>query len=103
MVMNGDKPLKRARINQVLGFRGIERVPLDEALAGDIVLINGIDEIGIGVTLADVNNPEALPMPKVDEPTLTMNMMVNTSPLCGQEGKFITLSLIHISEPTRPY
>jgi GTP-binding protein len=90
MVMNGDKPLKRARINQVLGFRGIERVPLDEALAGDIVLINGIDEIGIGVTLADVNNPEALPMPKVDEPTLTMNMMVNTSPLCGQEGKFIT-------------
>ena len=90
MVMNGDRPPKRARINQVLGFRGIERVPLDEALAGDIVLINGIDEIGIGVTLADVSKPEALPMPKVDEPTLTMNMMVNTSPLCGKEGKFIT-------------
>jgi GTP-binding protein len=90
MVINGNKPPKRARINQVLGFRGVERVPLDEALAGDIVLINGIDEIGIGVTLADVNKPEALPMPKVDEPTLTMNMMVNTSPLCGQEGKFIT-------------
>jgi GTP-binding protein len=90
MVMSGDKPPKRARINQVLGFRGIERVPLDEALAGDIVLINGIDEIGIGVTLADVNKPEALPMPKVDEPTLTMNLMVNTSPLAGQEGKFIT-------------
>ncbi len=90
MVMNGDKPPKRARVNQVMGFRGIERVLLDEAGAGDIVLINGIDEIGIGVTLADVNKPEALPMPKVDEPTLTMNMMVNTSPLCGQEGKFIT-------------
>jgi GTP-binding protein len=90
MVMNGDKPPKRARINQVLGFRGVERVPLEEALAGDIVLINGIEEIGIGVTIADVNNPEALPMPKVDEPTLTMNLMVNTSPLCGQEGKFIT-------------
>ncbi len=90
MVMNGDKPPKRARINQVLGFRGVERVALDEALAGDIVLINGIEEIGIGVTIADVNKPEALPMPKVDEPTLTMNMMVNTSPLCGQEGKFIT-------------
>ena len=90
MVMNGDKPPKRARINQVLGFRGVERVALEEALAGDIVLINGIDEIGIGVTLADINKPEALPMPKVDEPTLTMNMMVNTSPLCGQEGKFIT-------------
>jgi GTP-binding protein len=90
MVMSGDKTPKRARINQVLGFRGIDRVPLDEALAGDIVLINGIDEIGIGVTLADVNKPEALPMPKVDEPTLTMNLMVNTSPLCGQEGKLIT-------------
>ena len=90
MVMSGDRTPKRARINQVLGFRGIERVPLEEALAGDIVLINGIDEIGIGVTLADVNKPEALPMPKVDEPTLTMNLMVNTSPLCGQEGKLIT-------------
>jgi len=90
MVMSGNNPPKKARINQVLGFRGVERVLLDEALAGDIVLINGIDEIGIGVTLADVNKPEALPMPKVDEPTLTMNLMVNTSPLCGQEGKFIT-------------
>ena len=90
MVMNGDKSAKKARVNQVLGFRGIERVQLEEALAGDIVLINGIDEIGIGVTITDVNKPEALPMPKVDEPTLTMNMMVNTSPLAGQEGKFVT-------------
>ena len=54
------------------------------------MLINGIEEIGIGVTLADINKPEALPMPKVDEPTLTMNLMVNTSPLAGQEGKFVT-------------
>ena len=88
MVMSGDKA--ETRINQVLGFRGIGRGPLGEALAGDIVLINGIDEIGIGVTLADMNKPEALPMPKVDESTLTMNLMVNTSPLCGQEGKLIT-------------
>ncbi len=90
MVMNGDKPPKRARINQIMGFRGIERVLLEEASAGDIILINGIEEIGIGVTIADFNQPEALPMPKVDEPTLTMNLMVNTSPLCGQEGKFVT-------------
>ncbi len=90
MIMNGDKAAKRGRINQVLGFQGVDRILLDEAKAGDIVLINGIDEIGIGVTIADVNNPEALPMPKVDEPTLTMNLMVNTSPMCGQEGKFIT-------------
>ena len=90
MVMNGDKSSKKARVNQVLGFRGIERVLLDEALAGDIILINGIEDIGIGVTIADVSKPEALPMPRVDEPTLTMNLMVNTSPLCGKEGKFIT-------------
>jgi len=90
MVMNGDISSKKARVNQVLGFRGIERVLLDEALAGDIVLVNGIDEIGIGVTLADVSKPEALPLPKIDEPTLSMNLMVNTSPLCGKEGKSIT-------------
>jgi len=90
MVLAGSNTPKKARVNQVLGFRGIERVLLDEATAGDIVLINGIEEIGIGVTIADVNKPEALPMPKVDEPTLTMNMLVNSSPLAGQEGKFVT-------------
>jgi GTP-binding protein len=90
MVMNGDKAPKKGRINQVLGFRGVERVLMDEASVGDIILINGIEEIGIGVTIADVNKPEALPMPKVDEPTLSMNFQVNTSPLVGQEGKLIT-------------
>jgi GTP-binding protein len=90
MVLNGDKPPKKARVNQVLGFRGIERILMDEASVGDIILINGIEDIGIGVTIADVNKPEALPMPKVDEPTLSMNFQVNTSPLVGQEGKFIT-------------
>lgn len=90
MVMAGDKQIKKGRINQVLGFRGVDRVLLDEASVGDIILVNGIEEIGIGVTLADVNQPEGLPMPKVDEPTLSMNFQVNTSPLVGQEGKFIT-------------
>ncbi len=90
MVLNGDKPPKKARVNQVLGFRGIERVQLEEAGAGDIILVNGIEDIGIGVTLADINQPEALPMPKVDEPTLTMTFQVNNSPLAGQEGKFVT-------------
>lgn len=90
MVMNGDKSSKKGRINQVLGFQGVDRYLMDEAKAGDIVLINGIDEIGIGVTIADINKPEALPLPKIDEPTLTMNLMVNTSPLAGQEGKFVT-------------
>ena len=90
MILNGDKPPKKARVNQVLGFQGIERVQMNEAGAGDIILVNGIEDIGIGVTLADMNQPEALPMPKVDEPTLTMTFQVNNSPLAGQEGKFVT-------------
>ncbi len=79
-----------AKINQVLGFRGLERVLVNEAQAGDIVLINGIEDIGIGITIADPEKPEALPMLKVDEPTLTMNFQVNTSPLAGREGKYVT-------------
>jgi GTP-binding protein len=83
------QPIK-GRINQVLKFSGLDRVLVDEAQAGDIVLINGIDEIGIGCTLTDPAQPEALPMLRIDEPTLTMNFMVNTSPLAGREGKFVT-------------
>jgi len=91
MVMHGEGDKgKKGRVNQVLGFRGLDRVLLEEAIAGDIVLINGIEDIGIGVTLADMANPIALPMPAVDEPTLTMNFQVNTSPLAGTEGKFVT-------------
>ena len=90
LVLNGDRPPKKARVNQVLGFKGLERVQLEVAEAGDIVLINGIEEVGIGVTIADVNQPEALPHLSVDEPTLTMNFQVNTSPFAGQEGKYVT-------------
>ena len=92
LVMKGpedDEPLK-ARVNQVQVFRGLERVLTDVAEAGDIVLINGIEEVGIGVTLCDPDQPEALPLLTVDEPTLTMNFQVNTSPLAGKEGKFVT-------------
>ena len=89
-VMNHDKQIAQGRINQLLGFSGLERVPLQEAEAGDIVLISGIDEIGIGVTICDKDNPVGLPMLSVDEPTLTMDFMVNTSPLAGTEGKFVT-------------
>ena len=77
-------------MNQVLKFKGLDRVQVDHAKAGDIVLINGIDEIGIGCTICDTEVQEALPMLKIDEPTLTMNFMVNSSPLAGREGKFVT-------------
>ena len=79
-----------AKVNQVQVFKGLERVVVDEAEAGDIVLINGIEEIGIGVTVTDTEHPEALQLLKVDEPTLTMNFQVNTSPLAGREGKYVT-------------
>jgi GTP-binding protein len=91
VVLNGpDSTPIRGRINQVLNFKGLERVLVDEAVAGDIVLINGIEEIGIGSTICQPDTPEALPMLTVDEPTLTMNFMVNNSPLAGREGKFVT-------------
>jgi len=82
--------LARGRINQVLKFKGLERVLVDDAQAGDIVLINGIEELGIGCTVMDPSALEPLPMLRIDEPTLVMNFMVNTSPLAGREGKFVT-------------
>jgi GTP-binding protein len=78
------------KIAQVLRYKGLERIPMDEALAGDIVAITGIEQIDIGTTLCAVDTPEALPLLKVDEPTLTMEFMVNTSPLAGREGKYVT-------------
>ena len=80
----------KARVNQVLKFEGLERKQAESAGPGDIVLINGIENIGIGVTLTSVDDPRPLPMLMVDEPTLTMNFCVNTSPLAGREGKFVT-------------
>ncbi|BET26475.1 GTP-binding protein [Limnobacter thiooxidans] len=78
------------RINQVLKFRGLERIQEEQAQAGDICLINGIEEIGIGTTICAPDAVEGLEIPAIDEPTLTMNFMVNTSPLAGREGKFVT-------------
>ena len=85
----GSTPLN-ARINQVLTFEGLERKQSKEAGPGDIVLINGIEDIGIGVTITSPEDPQPLPMLIIDEPTLTMNFCVNTSPLAGREGKFVT-------------
>ncbi|MBC7573811.1 MAG: translational GTPase TypA [Herminiimonas sp.] len=91
IIMDGpDGVPRKARINQVLNFKGLDRVLVEEAVAGDIVLINGIDELGIGTTVCAPDAPDALPMLTVDEPTLTMNFMVNNSPLAGREGKFVT-------------
>jgi GTP-binding protein len=81
---------RKARINQVLTFEGLERRQAESAGPGDIVLINGIEDIGIGMTVTSLDNPMPLPLLQVDEPTLTMNFCVNTSPLAGREGRFVT-------------
>ena len=91
IVLNGpDSTPVKAKINEVMMFQGLERRKVDGAEAGDIVLINGIDEVGVGTTLCPPDAPDALPLLKVDEPTLTMNFLVNSSPLAGREGKFLT-------------
>jgi GTP-binding protein len=86
----GDESRGTGRIGQILSFRGLERFAVDEASAGDIVAVTGIDEVNIGVTLCDPENPQPLPPIAVDEPTLSMTFQVNTSPLAGREGKFVT-------------
>jgi GTP-binding protein len=85
----GEAPAK-ARITQIFSFSGMERVPVESAQAGDIVLVTGIEELSIGTTLASLETPEALPPIVVDEPTLSMYFQVNTSPLAGRDGKYVT-------------
>ena len=86
---DGEAPA-RGRIGQVFMFEGLNRVPVERAAAGDIVLVTGIDDLTIGTTLAAVDAPEALPAISVDEPTLSMYFQVNTSPLAGRDGKYVT-------------
>jgi GTP-binding protein len=86
---SGATPIK-AKIGKVLAFEGLDRAEVEHAEAGDIVLVTGVDDLTIGTTLASVDAPEALPPIAVDEPTLAMYFQVNTSPLAGREGKYVT-------------
>ena len=87
---HGNEERGTAKIAQVLHFTGLERLPVEEAGAGDIVAVTGIEAVNIGLTVCDPEFPEGLPPIAVDEPTLQMNFQVNTSPLAGREGKFVT-------------
>ncbi|HTQ36937.1 MAG TPA: translational GTPase TypA [Steroidobacteraceae bacterium] len=86
----GDEERGAGKVAQVLAFKGLERGPVESADAGDIVAITGVEDINIGITLCDPEHPAGLPPIAVDEPTLQMNFQVNTSPLAGREGKFVT-------------
>ncbi|GHT87425.1 GTP-binding protein [Betaproteobacteria bacterium] len=90
VAMYGDENRGKGKVSQILTFQGLDRQPSESAEAGDIVLISGISQVNIGVTLCDPETPDGLPPIAVDEPTLTMNVQVNTSPLAGREGKYVT-------------
>ena len=89
-VVSSDGSKRNGTIGELFGFHGLERVPVDEAGAGDIVVFSGIDDLKISDTIASRERPEALPPLTVDEPTISMNFVVNKSPFAGQEGKFLT-------------
>ncbi len=89
-VIHADASQENFRVAKLLGFHGLDRVEINEAEAGDIIAVAGIEHINIGETIATKENPVALPVIHVDEPTLTMELHVNNSPLSGKEGKFIT-------------
>ena len=90
VLRQGDEDRGTAKIAQVLTFKGLQRQSVDEAMAGDIVALTGIEDVNIGLTICSPDRPEGLPPIQVDEPTLAMNFQVNTSPLAGREGKFVT-------------
>ena len=92
MLVNHHDPdfRKRVKINKLYEFEGLNKIEVNEAKIGSIVAISGIPNIRIGDTICSVDNPEAIPFQKISEPTLSMDFMVNDSPLAGQEGKFVT-------------
>ncbi len=90
VVMYGEENRGKGKVSQILTFKGLERSPAEVAEAGDIVLVAGIQQVNIGVTLCDPECLDGMTPIAVDEPTLTMNFMVNSSPLAGREGKFVT-------------
>ena len=89
-LMKVDGTSKNFRITKMFGFFGLDRVEINEAKAGDLIALSGMEDIFVGETVADASNPEALPILHIDEPTLQMTFLTNNSPFAGKEGKFVT-------------
>lgn len=87
-----DGSIKQFRIQKLFGFDGLKRTEIDSATAGDIIAVAGLADISVGETVCDVGSEEALPILRIDEPTLKMTFMTNNSPFAGKEGKFVTAS-----------
>jgi GTP-binding protein len=94
-IVDPESNQRNGRVLELYGFNGLERVTLDAAAAGDIVMFSGIEQLDISDTLCDREHPEALPPLKVDEPTISMTFQVNKSPFSGKEGKYLTSRQIH--------
>lgn len=89
-LINKDGVVRNEKINTLYVFSGLKRIEVAEAKLGDIIAVSGIDDINIGDTLADANNPEAIPFVTIEEPTLSMTFSVNNSPFAGREGTYVT-------------
>ncbi len=89
-VIHADSTAENFKVTKLLGFKGLDRIEVQEAECGDLVAVAGLENINIGETMADKAEPIALPVIHVDEPTLSMELHVNNSPLAGTEGKFVT-------------
>ncbi|HHF7345792.1 TPA: translational GTPase TypA [Legionella feeleii] len=89
-IIDKDGNIRSGRLLQLLGFKGLDRVEVEQARAGDIIAVTGIEQLNISDTLCDPNHVEALPALTVDEPTISMTFQINDSPFAGQEGKFVT-------------
>jgi len=88
--INRDGKQTKCKLTSVMTFKGLERIEADEVTAGDIVAVAGISDINIGETIADINHPQALPLIKIEEPTVKMTFAANTSPVAGKEGEYST-------------
>lgn len=89
-VIDREGKLKQQRVEKLFGFKGLKRLEIEQAGAGDIIAVAGLKEINVGETIADPANPEPLPLLTIDEPTLQMTFLVNNSPFAGKEGKWVT-------------
>jgi GTP-binding protein len=89
-VIHRDGSVEQAKVTVLYGYEGLKRIEIAEASAGDLVAIAGIDSIEIGETVADAENPKALPLIRIDEPTVSMLFSSNISPMAGKEGRFVT-------------
>ena len=89
-VCKRDGTLQSVKLSRIYSFMGLKRIEVQDAFLGDIIAVSGIEDINIGETICDIQNPEAIPFVNIDEPTISMTFSVNDSPFAGREGNYVT-------------